>query len=138
MYPGEADTIKMHHPLSHEFNNPDAPEFLTRIDTWYSQRTAGFLQSLLTTPDLAGGFLLDNTLVPYVTEVARADHSFNNAPFVVFGGAGVRLRGNRSKKFNPHRPVNDMWLACAQALDVPNLTTLGEMDMYTRPLEILL
>jgi hypothetical protein len=30
----------MHHPLSHEFNSPDAPEFLTRIDTCYSERSS--------------------------------------------------------------------------------------------------
>ena len=138
LYPNEPDSIKMHHPLSHEFNNPQAPEFLTRADIWYSQRTSKFLEELLKTPDLAGGSLLDNTLVPYVTEVARADHSFNNAPFLVFGGKGVRVQGNRLKKYNPRRPVNDMWLACAQALDVPGLTALGEQDMYTKPLDILM
>lgn len=138
MYPDEPDSIKMHHPLSHEFNNPKAPEFLTRIDTWYSERTAALLESLSSTPDIAGGTLLDNTLVPYVTEVARADHSFRDAPFVVFGGEGVRLRGNRLKKYNPRRPVNDMWLACAKALDVPDLRALGESDMYTGPLDILI
>jgi hypothetical protein len=136
-YPPDANAVKMHHPLSHELNNPDAPEFLTRIDTWYSEKTAAFLQLLNTTPDLAGGTLLDNTLVPYVTEVARADHSFNQAPFVVFGGAGVKLQqGGRLKKYNPSRPLNDMWLACAHAFDVP-MTTLGSQDMYTGALNIM-
>jgi Protein of unknown function (DUF1552) len=135
-YPPDKNAVKMHHPLSHEFNNPDAPEFLTLIDTWYSERTSGFLQALKNTPDLSGGSILDNTLVPYVTEVARADHSFNNAPFVIFGGPGVKLLGNRLKKFNPKRGVNDMWLACAKALDMP-LTTLGTSDMHTTALDIL-
>jgi hypothetical protein len=65
---------------------------MTLIDTWYSQKTCDLLQSLMNTPDLAGGTLLGNTLVPYVTEVARADHTFNNAPFLVFGGAGVKAK----------------------------------------------
>jgi hypothetical protein len=138
MYPGEATSIKMHHPLSHEFNNPDAPEFLTNVDTWYSERTSELLKSLLDTPDVAGGNLLDNTLIPYVTEVARADHSFGNAPFAVFGGPGVRIQGNRLKRYSPRRPVNDMWLACAQALDVPGMTSLGSSGMSTGPLDILM
>jgi hypothetical protein len=138
MYPGQPTSIKMHHPLSHEFNNPNAPEFLTNVEVWYSQRTSELLKSLLDTPDVAGGSLLDNTMVPYVTEVARADHTFNNAPFVVFGGPGVRLRGNRKKLYSPRRPVNDMWLAVAQALDVPNLTRLGDSGMSTGPLDILM
>jgi len=135
-YPGDAMAVKMHHPLSHEFNNPQAPEFLTAIDTWYSQRTAELLVSLKDTPDLAGGNLLDNTLVPYVTEVARADHSWNDVPFVVFGGAGVKLQAGRLKKFNPRRPLNDLWLACAPALDAPEPTTLATSEMSTGPLPI--
>jgi hypothetical protein len=136
-YPKDEKAVKMHHPLSHEFNNPDAPEFLTRIDTWYSERVSTMLQQLKATPDLGGGTLLDNTLVPYVTEVARADHSFDNTPFIVFGGPNTKLKqGGVFKKHNPKRPVNDMWLACAKAFDVP-LTSLGNQDMYTGPLEIM-
>ncbi|MEY4580023.1 MAG: hypothetical protein RL701_4726 [Pseudomonadota bacterium] len=136
-YPGDAKAVKMHHPLSHEFNNPMVPEALTAIDTWYSERTAGLLASLQATPDLAGGTLLDNTLIPYVTEVARADHTWTDAPFVVFGGAGVKLQGNRLKKYNPRRPLNDLWLACAQALDAPKPTSLATSEMSTGPLQIL-
>jgi hypothetical protein len=75
----------MHHPDSHDPSTADVREFLTKIDPWYSERTSELLQSLLATPDIGGGNLLDNTFVPYVTEVARADHSFGDAPFVVFG-----------------------------------------------------
>jgi Protein of unknown function (DUF1552) len=136
-YPPDMNAVKMHHPLSHEFNNPDAPEFLTRIDTWYSERTSGFLQALMNTKGPDGLSLMENTLVPYVTEVARADHSFNDAPFVIFGGPGTRLKqGGVLKKFNPKRGPNDMWLACAQMMDMPSLTTLGDSNMYKGPLEI--
>ncbi|MET0387664.1 MAG: DUF1552 domain-containing protein [Polyangiales bacterium] len=135
-YPGDPAAVKMHHPLSHEFNNPDAPEFLTSIDTWYSQRTAALLQSLKDTPDVGGGTLLDNTLIPYITEVARADHSWQDAPFLVFGGAGVGLKGNRLKKYNPRRPLNDLWLACAGALGAPEPKTLATEEMSTGPLDL--
>jgi hypothetical protein len=30
-----------------------------------------------------------------------------------------------------------VWLACAQMLDMPSLTTLGNSDMYTGPLDIV-
>jgi hypothetical protein len=137
-YPGDPQAVKMHHPLSHEFNNAMVPEFLTNIDTWYSERTASLLGSLKDTPDIGGGTILDNTLVPYVTEVARADHSWTDAPFLVFGGPGVKLQGGRLKKYNPRRPLNDLWLACAQALDVPKPTTLATSEMSTGPLNILM
>ena len=135
-YPPDPMAVKMHHPLSHEFNNSNVPEALTLIDTWYSEKTSNMLQALQNTPDPAGGMLLDNTLVPYVTEVARADHSFNNAPFVVFGGAGTKLMGGRFKKYNPKRPLNDMWLACAKSFDV-QMANLGGNDMSTGALDIM-
>lgn len=138
MYPGEPNSIKMHHPLSHEFNNPQVPEFLTNVDTWYSARTSELLQTLLETRDVGGGSLLDNTLVPYITEVARADHSFNDAPFVVFGGAGVNLQGDRLKRYRTRRPLNDLWLACGRALGAENFTSLGTQEMQTGPLDILI
>jgi hypothetical protein len=137
MYPGEPDSIKMHHPLSHDYGDPNAPEFLTNVDTWYSELTSEFLQALKDTPDVGGGNILDNTFVPYVTEVARADHSFREAPFVVFGGPGVRVQGDRFKRYSPRRGVNDMWLAAAQAFDVP-MSTLGDSGMYQGPLDILI
>ncbi|MDD9944801.1 MAG: DUF1552 domain-containing protein [Myxococcales bacterium] len=138
MYPGEPTSIKMHHPLSHEFNNRQVPEFLTNVDTWYSERTSEMLQSLLDTEDAGGGNLLDNTVVPYVTEVARADHTFYDAPFVVFGGAGVGIQGNRLKQYRSRRPVNDMWLAVGQGLGAQGFTSLGTRSMETGPLDILI
>lgn len=138
MYPGEPNSIKMHHPVSHQFNDPNQPEFLTRVDTWYSQRTSALLQTLLETLDVDGTPMLDNTLVPYVTEVATADHRWYDAPFVVFGGPGVRLRAGRLERYSPRRPVNDMWLACARALGASNLTRLGNDEMYTGALDILI
>jgi hypothetical protein len=50
----------------------------------------------------------------------------------------VRLQGGRLKRYTPRRPVNDMWLACARAFGITDLTSLGERDMYTGPLDILL
>lgn len=137
LYPGQPTSIKMHHPTSHEPSTADVREFLTVVDTWYSDHTSLLLQRMLETPDIGGGNLLDNTFVPYVTEVARADHSWSDAPFVVFGGAGVGVVGDRLKKYNPRRPVNDMWLAAAKALDAESITTLGDAEMYTGPLDIL-
>jgi hypothetical protein len=137
-YPNQPSSIKMHHPLSHDTQDPNVPEFLTNVDTWYSSRTAELLQSLLDTKEADGSSILDNTFVPYITEVARADHSWTDAPFLVFGGTGVGLVGNRKKKYSPRRPVNDLWLAAAKALGATNVTTLGDNDMYTGPLDILM
>ena len=38
--------------------------------------------------------LIDNTVIVYVTEVARAwDHNQQNMPLIVFGGKNTRVKG---------------------------------------------
>jgi hypothetical protein len=136
-WPGNANAIYMHHPISHRIGNGDIdattnrrPEvdFLVNIEIWYNQITAAFLSSLKTGPmatDVFGGTLLDNTVVPYVTEVARATHPWSPMPVVVFGGKNVGIKGGQFLAF-PNRPHNDMWLSVAQALGVSVADLNGE------------
>ncbi len=136
MWPDDENRVRQHHPVSHEAG-PSVDEFLTRIDTWYSQLASNFFQSLVDTEDAVhGGSLMDTTLIPYVTEVARANHSYDRMPISIFGGAGTGLVGGRFMEVSRGRPLNDMWLAVARAMDV-ELTSLGTPDMYTEPLDIL-
>jgi hypothetical protein len=132
LYPGMATTE--HHPPSHS-TSPDRLKALAAIDTWYSARTSEALQEWAKVPDPGGtGSLLDNTVVVYLTEVARGyDHDFQNTPMVLFGGPGARLPGGRFLKLPMNRPTNDLWLALAQVFDV-NLTKLGAAEQQSGPL----
>jgi hypothetical protein len=123
-----------HHPPSHS-TAPDRLKALAAIDTWYSARTSEALQEWKKLPDPDGqGSLLDNTVVVYLSEVARGyDHSFENAPVVLFGGPGVRLPGGRLLKLPANRPTNDLWLALSPVFDV-DLGKLGAAEQYTGPL----
>jgi hypothetical protein len=95
--------------------------------------------------------LLDNTIVVYLTEVARAwDHNQMGMPLIVFGGKNTRLRGGTFLKVTGgplpaqtgvgtsggtgNRPFNDLWLALAPIFGVTNLTTLGNTNQSTGPL----
>ena len=107
--------------------------------------TAQVLQEFATAPDVDGNTLLDNTIVVYVTEVARAwDHNQQNVPLLVFGGKNTRLRGGTFLKVTGgqlmaqaggtgNRPFNDFWLALAPIFGV-NLTSLGAATQWTGPL----
>jgi hypothetical protein len=68
--------------------------------------------------------LIDNTVVVYVTEVARAwDHNQQNMPLIVFGGKNTKVKGGTFLKVtggslpqqtggsSVNRPFNDFWLA---------------------------
>jgi hypothetical protein len=112
-----------HHPPSHAGDSA-TNNWLNQINTFYSTATATVLQEFLTQPDMDGGFLIDNTIIVYVTEVARAyDHNQQNMPVILFGGKNTGLKGGTFLKVTGgplppqtgsgtgNRPFNDLWLA---------------------------
>ncbi len=130
-----------HHPPSHT-TDASTVGWLSAIDTWYAQQTSAALQEFAAQTDIDGNNLLDNTVVVYVTEVARAyDHDFRNVPYLVFGGKNTRIQGGKFLKVTGgplpnindgtgNRPLNDIWLALAPIFGV-NLPTLGNSSQYT-------
>jgi hypothetical protein len=134
-WPQNPDAFKVHHTTSHEPKDEDVIEFLTRIEIWYNERVSAYLQELAAETDIDGtSTLLDNTLVPYVTEVSNADHSWNDMPFTIFGGAGVGLQGGQYMRVSGGRTTNDMWMAMARVFGL-NEFVLGEDDLHSDPLE---
>jgi hypothetical protein len=149
-YPGDDSVVKLHHTQSHDGGDSNTVPFLANVTRWYSEITAAFLLKLKQTAEVDGTSLLDNMIIPYITE-ARWDHANQNAfPVTMFGGlpAGLQVSDpsnppaagmgkGRMKSYgnNSSRPMNDMWLACAKMLDVP-VTTLGPEDMHTTPIDI--
>jgi hypothetical protein len=122
----------MHHPVSHRIgggsltdSNPISTnadvEFLCQVEMWYNQRVSTFLQGLKTAVDVYNNPILDQTVVPYVTEVARATHEHDPVPTVVFGGKNLGFKGGRIEVLGtgPNwRAHNDMWLTVAASLGV--------------------
>jgi len=119
--------------------------WLSQIDQFYSAATSTVLQEFATTPDIDGNMLIDNTIIVYVTEVARAfDSNQENMPVIVFGGKNTKLNGGTFLKVQDgplqaqngtsgNRPFNDLWLALAPMFGV-SLTALGDQTQFTGPL----
>jgi len=132
------------HPPSHT-TDVSTMSWIAQIDEWYNQQTATALQQFDATTDFDGNTLLDNTVVVYVSEVARAyDHDQRNLPFLVFGGKNTGINGGQFLKItggplpdtnsnNNNRPTNDVWLALAPIFGV-NLPSLGSDKQWTGPL----
>jgi hypothetical protein len=111
-----------HHPPSHA-GDAATNGWLNQINTFYSGATATALQEFVTQPDVDGGKLIDNTIIVYITEVARAyDHNQQNIPLILFGGKNTGLKGGTYLKVtggslpqqtggSGNRPFNDLWLA---------------------------
>jgi hypothetical protein len=128
MYPDNPAAIYMHHPLSHRITNRDhvlasAPggeaasvaEYLTRVHTWYNDRMAEMFAEFKTTEDAFGGNLLDQTVIPCVTEVAETTHSRSPTPALIVGGKALGMKGGQFHNFeNAVRHHNDLWATVAQ------------------------
>jgi len=138
-----------HHPPSHSDPSgaPGTRDWLNQINQFYSQTTSTALQEFLTAPDVDGGKLIDNTIIVYLTEVARAwDHNQQNMPLIVFGGKNTGVKGNTLLKVTggtlpqqnggtaQNRPFNDLWLALMPKFGVPGsvLTNAINGTYYTR------
>jgi hypothetical protein len=141
----EGDVTSAPHHAVAQTMAPATQGWLSQIDQFYSAATSTVLQELATTPDIDGNMLIDNTVVVYVTEVARAyDSNQQNMPVIVFGGKNTKLNGGTFLKAlggslptqtgaTGNRPFNDLWLALAPVFGV-SLTSLGDKTQYTGPL----
>jgi hypothetical protein len=136
LWPPDPTVFRVHHPSSHDAETPDQIEFLTRVEEFWAQRTAKFVQDLAAEPEAGGnGSLLDNTLVPYITEVAERNSSWTRLPFLLLGGKNLGLIGNRvwTNGSLGMRFTNDLWMALAEAYGMPGFT-LGDADLHTTPI----
>ena len=136
LWPPDPQLFKVHHTTSHDAGTADQAEFLTRVEEFYAVRAANFIQSLAAVPEATGGgSVLDNTLIPYITEVAERNHSWTRMPFLLFGGQSLGLIGNRrwDNGNGGMRSSNDLWAAIAERLGMPGFT-LGNNDLRTTPI----
>jgi hypothetical protein len=134
--PPDPTVFRVHHPSSHDPESPDLIEFLTRGEEFYARHVATFVQDPAAEPEAGGsGSLLDNTLVPYITEVAERTSTWTRMPFLALGGKNLGLVGNRiwTNGGAGLRFTNDLWMAIAEAYGIPGFT-LGEADLHTTPI----
>jgi len=135
--PPDPAIFKVHHTTSHDPGSPDQAEFLTRVEEFYATRVSTFLQELAALAEVTpgGGSVLDNTLVPYITEVAERNHTWDRMPFLLIGGQNLGLVGGRiwDNGNGGFRSTNDLWMAIAERLGVPGFT-LGDTDTHTTPI----
>jgi len=100
------------HSTSHENNR----SVLSQAERWFSEHTAAFIADLAAGTDIGGGKLIESTLVWYINEVSQGhDHSFNDYPFLLFGGANVGLvnRGRVLDVSGQGKTSNDVWSSLA-------------------------
>lgn len=118
-YP-ELDIADGHHYLSHHNNKPDYVEMVTKIDVWYVQQLAYFLEKLDATKDIDGKSLLHNSQIVYGSGNADGNrHTHDNLPVILAGGGGGTLAPGRYVQHSP-APVTNLFLNMLDRVDHGN------------------
>jgi hypothetical protein len=115
-----------HHDLSHHQNNPERMDKIAKIDQWYVQRFAAFLQRLDATKDVDGNSLLHNSRILYGSGNSDGNrHSHDNLPLILAGSGGGQLTPGR---FVDHggKPLTNLFLSLADHAGVKKLERFGD------------
>ena len=92
----EIDISDGHHDLSHHKKNAERLEKIARIDQFYVERLAYFLQRAKATKLSDGSPLLDHMMVCYGSGISDGDrHNHDDLPVIVAGGRAVGWQPGR-------------------------------------------
>jgi hypothetical protein len=115
-----------HHDLSHHFNSEEKIEKLTKIDLWYAQQFAKFLQKLEQTRDVDGQSLLHNSMIVYGSGNADGNrHTHSNLPLILAGSGGGSLTPGRYVQHSS-KPMSNLLLRIAAEMGATKLERFGD------------
>ncbi|HKQ40481.1 MAG TPA: DUF1552 domain-containing protein [Verrucomicrobiae bacterium] len=108
-----------HHYLSHHQGDQEKLEKIAKIDLFYVQQFAYFLERLREAKDVDGKTLLDNSAIVYCSGLSDANrHSHNDLPVVVAGRAGGALTPGRHVKLEDPVPMTNFYVKLLNILGV--------------------
>lgn len=115
-----------HHDLSHHQNKEDRIAKVARIDQWYAEQFAKFLQKLKATKDVDGKSLLDNSMIVYGSGNADGNrHTHSNLPLILAGAGGGTVTPGRYQKHGS-KPATNLFLSMADRMGVQGLERFGD------------
>ena len=114
-----------HHDLSHHGNDKVKMEKIAKINEFHVRQFARLLGRLKAAKE-GDGTLLDHCMIAYGSGNSDGNrHNHDDLPILVAGKAGGAIRTGRHLRFPKETPVNNLWLALLQRLDV-KLASLGD------------
>lgn len=108
-----------HHNLSHHQNDKKKLEKIGKIDRFYMEQYAYFLDKLHNTEDVDGKSLLHNSMVLYGSCIADGNrHNNDNIPIVLAGNAGGEFKPGRHNDTGGGTPVSNLYVRMLQEFGV--------------------
>lgn len=100
-----------HHGLSHHRGKADMVDKIRKIDRYYTERFAGFVQKLAETPD-GDGTLLDHSMVLYGSGICDGNrHNHENLPIVMAGRANNTIDTGRLIRYREETPLCNLYMS---------------------------
>lgn len=100
-----------HHSLSHHRGKADMVEKIRKIDRYYVERFAGFIDKLAKTPD-GDGSLLDHSMVMYGSGICDGNrHNHENLPIIMAGRANGTIDTGRLLKYHRETPLCNLYMS---------------------------
>ncbi|MEM7145050.1 MAG: DUF1552 domain-containing protein [Verrucomicrobiota bacterium] len=104
-----------HHSLSHHREDRKKIDKIIKIDRFYVDQFAYFLDKLRNTKDVDGKSILHNSMIVYGSGHKDANrHQHNELPIILAGNGGGTLTPGRHVKFNNDTPLCNLYLAMLQ------------------------
>ena len=108
-----------HHNLSHDQKKQDRLDKLARIDTFYCEQLAYFLQQMKDRKSASGRSLLDDSMIVYGSGLSDGDrHNQDDLPIILAGGGAGTLTPGRHLKFEKPTPMANLHLAMIHRMGV--------------------
>lgn len=115
-----------HHYLTHHRNQQEMIDKVAKIDEWYVQQFARFLQKMNETKDIDGNSLLHNSMIIYGSGNSDGNrHTHVNLPVIMAGAGGGTVTPGRHVKF-PAVPMSNLLLSMADRMGVQGVERLGD------------
>jgi hypothetical protein len=114
-----------HHDISHHARTPEKMAQHTKINAYFAQMFATFLEKLRNSPE-ADGNVLDHSLIAFGAGMSDGQaHNSYPLSFSVLGGAGGRVKGNRFVIAPEWTPIANVWLGVADMFG-SRIDSIGE------------
>lgn len=100
-----------HHNISHHQRKPENLAKIAKIDQFYIEQLAYFLDKMKTTQDADGKSLLHNSMIVYGGCISDGNrHNHNDLPIVVAGNAGGAFAPGRHVELGADMPLSNLYL----------------------------
>lgn len=109
-----------HHSLSHHDRQAHKLEKIAKIDYFYMEQLAYFLEKARSKKDLDGKSILDNSMFLYGSAIEDGNrHAHNNLPIILAGGGGGALKPGQDLALSTDTPITNLYLRMLQEMGVP-------------------